>query len=494
MLAVVAVAIRWRWRVVIAFAILALAMAVVTLFDPVVSFVGGLPLLGKVQWQLSLFPLDFAIALLAGIGMSVFVRSYERRDVRYWTGGGFAAAALVLILLWIFGRGHLPPNEAHIRAMSFVWPVVDTIVGIAIIVCLSVALKSAHQAQRMRSWPWLTMGQRAGMLLLICETAFLVGAGALLWSSSSTPPHTTHAERTLASAVGTSLVGLGVSSHVARNLGITPNDNIFSHVDEFIVYDPDLPYTYFTSWKTVTNRPGGYQYIFGPRITSSVVARRYGIAYVLEPDGSSGPPGSVFDRTVGANETLFRIPGSARATLTPLRQNGAFPPPDALGRSTTVTHLNPASWKIEPSSTTAQDLRLRLTDVPGWRATIDGQPLQLDRFSGVMLQARIPAGRHTIELNYWPQAFTDGILLAICSAAGLMTALLVGGIRRRRKGQKVASALPPHLDRHPHNRRDPWVPYTASLDHRDGICASCPVAHRPDPLARWSSCRLARQR
>jgi uncharacterized membrane protein YfhO len=79
-----------------------------------------------------------------------------------------------------------------------------------------------------------------------------------------------------------------------------------------------------------------------------------------------------------------------------------------------------------------QILELHLTAVPGWHATIDGHPLALERDRGVMLQARIPPGRHVVELSYWPIAFTVGIGLAVLSASCLGVALLSGWVRRRR--------------------------------------------------------------
>ena len=88
------------------------------------------------------------------------------------------------------------------------------------------------------------------------------------------------------------------------------------------------------------------------------------------------------------------------------------------------------------SSSAPGVLRLRLTDLPGWHASIDNRPLALRRFSGVMLQARIPAGRHTVVLTYWPTTFTVGIILAACSAAGLVLALFVG---RRGRNRPAAS-------------------------------------------------------
>ena len=68
-----------------------------------------------------------------------------------------------------------------------------------------------------------------------------------------------------------------------------------------------------------------------------------------------------------------------------------------------------------------QVLRLRLTDEPGWHATIDGRPLALVPYAGVMLQARNPPGNHIVELHYWPETFTAGLILA----AGCVLVLMI---------------------------------------------------------------------
>ena len=85
-------------------------------------------------------------------------------------------------------------------------------------------------------------------------------------------------------------------------------------------------------------------------------------------------------------------------------------------------------------------LRLLITAVALWVATQvvhgihdDGRPLTLQPYAGIMLQARIPAGAHSIVLRYWPKAFTDGILLAIGSAVFLSGLLIVTSFRKRRR-------------------------------------------------------------
>ena len=98
-----------------------------------------------------------------------------------------------------------------------------------------------------------------------------------------------------------------------------------------------------------------------------------------------------------------------------------------------VRHPSPSEWRIGTSSRQSLALRLHLTNVPGWRATIDGRPLTLVPYVGMMLQARIPPGTHTIIVRYWPQALTDGIILALASAVFLLGLLVCSTILKRRR-------------------------------------------------------------
>ena len=49
-----------------------------------------------VLWQRAILPLSFGVAVLAGVGMDALVRAHAERAVRRWTGGGFAASAVLL--------------------------------------------------------------------------------------------------------------------------------------------------------------------------------------------------------------------------------------------------------------------------------------------------------------------------------------------------------------------------------------------------------------
>ena len=136
-LAVTALAVRRGRPEVLAFGVLCVAMLVIAFVPPVVAVLSRLPLIGTVLWQRGILPLTFGIAVLAGVGLDALVRSSDSRAVRRWAGGGFAAVALVLIVLLLFGRGDLPADEAAIRAKSFIWPAVETAVGLGVVVTLT---------------------------------------------------------------------------------------------------------------------------------------------------------------------------------------------------------------------------------------------------------------------------------------------------------------------------------------------------------------------
>jgi hypothetical protein len=431
-LAVTAVAVVPRRPEVVAFGVVAFTMALLV-FSPLVLFMNALPKIGGVLWFRALVPMAFAVAVLAGVGIDALVRSPVKRGIRYWAGGGFVVAGLVLVAIWAFGRGHLPPVQASIRAKSFIWPAVETALGLAVVGALALVHRRHDGKDAPNGGVRIGAGRWAAASLLACETAFLVAAGAPLFSSSSSFLAPTPAEVALERAVGSSIVGLGTPSceHRAR-LGIPLNVNIDYGVQEFAVHDPVIPKAYFRSWQSATRNVGGdpKRALFCPGVTSTTLARRYGVGFVLELPGAPGPRGGVFYKKVG-EEDLYWIPGAAAATLTPVLTRGELPPVDAPGTPVAVTHPDPASWRLVTDSNGPQVLRLRLTDVPGWHGTVDGHPLALRPFAGVMLQAHLPAGRHTVELNYWPAAFTAGIVLAALSAAGLLIVTLVATMRRR---------------------------------------------------------------
>ena len=443
-LAVVAVLIAFKFGsrrpIVVAFAMTGIVMGLIVYLPVAESLLDGLPFVGNVLWRRATVPMTFAIAALAGVGADMIVRSYAQRAVPRWIGTAFATAGVVLALLWLFARGTLPAAEASMRDRSFLWPAAATVVGLAAAgILISVARHGRAEgsradlpAQKRARW-WVVL------VLLGCETGFLVTAGAPLPASSPSYLAPTRAEVVLARAVGSSVVGFGTNTCFTQQLGIVPDVNVAFGVREFALYDPLVPRSYNMSWETSTGQPAypatslGVPYsFFCPAVTTAALARRYGVGFVLEPARAIGPKGAVFVMTVGA-EKLYRIPGASAATLTVAPAGNALPGQDARGTPVPVTHPDPATWRLDTTGVLPQVLRLHLTDVPGWTGTIDGRPLVLQRYLGMMLQARVPPGRHVIVLRYRPRAFTIGLVLGAASAVGLGAALMGGATRRRRR-------------------------------------------------------------
>jgi len=217
-------------------------------------------------------------------------------------------------------------------------------------------------------------------------------------------------------------------------LGISPNAQSLYGIHELGIYDPMMPSAYFSSWQNLVHHSAGFpnDSLYCPAITTIEQARLYGVGFVLEPAHSPGPAGSEFVRTIG-DESLFRVPDSGSAVLV-ITHNGDVPPgPFAPGTVETVGHSDPAHWSIRTESQSPGSLRLRLVDVPGWHAEIDGHPVDIQKFDGLMMSVRVPAGSHEVQLSYWPSRFTEGIALAVLAVAIMIVALIAGVYRKHRR-------------------------------------------------------------
>ncbi len=431
-LAVLAVRTRFHRPEVLALAIMTAVLGAVAFVPPAVAVLGRLPLVGTLLWQRGILPMTFGLAVLSAVGMDVLIHEHRQLVVRRWALGGFLAAAGGVLVVWTVGRGHLSPSDATIRNRSFGWPVVQIVLGLLITGILVWVDRDGDSRPAAR---WRRQaGYGAAGVLMVCETLFLVMSGASLWTATSTPFSPTAAEVSLKQAVGSSVVGLGTSTcFFPPGLGFPENAQVPYGIQELALYDPMIPSSYYSSWRAVSSTSPGLvsDSVYCPGLSSARLARLYGVRYVVDRQGSPGPAGGVFVRTVG-DESLYRIPGASAATLVPVSPSGEDPPDDAVGTPVAVTHPNPASWSLTTGAHHAQILRLRLTDVPGWHATVDGKAVPLRPFADVMMQLDVPAGRHVVRLDYWPGAFTAGLVLAAGAAAALVGAGFIGMALRRR--------------------------------------------------------------
>jgi hypothetical protein len=439
-LAVVALSTRWRRPEVPALAACAVVMAAVAYVGPVVSVINAVTGLRSVAWHRSVQPLVFALAVLAGVGMDAVARAGRSAPVWRALLAGFGALGLVLAGLWAAGRGHLPSDEASIRAGSFLWPLIETALGLAVAGALVVAARRARRPEDHDADSAAPRPRRGGFtwataVLLGCETAFLVTAGAPLASSSPTFATPTPAERVLARDVGGALVAFSSREcHTPPTLGIHQDINVVYGVHELADFDPMVPEATFRSFQRATGQHAAAidaPLILCPAVDSAVVARQYGVGFILTQGSAPAPAGTRFVAAI-AGERLYRVPSSSLASLSPAAS------PAGSGSGNTATHQAPAVWvapdqlAIRTAAPTESVLHIGITAVPGWDAAIDGHPLSLGTLAGTMLQARVPPGRHVVTLTYRPTAFTVGLVLAVLSMVGLLAVPATATLRRRR--------------------------------------------------------------
>ncbi len=441
-MAVVGTRMSWKRPEVPALVAVTVVSTLLTFFSPANSVLHRVPGGQTITWSRAVMLLALALAVLGAIGLDALVRPARERLAVQWAAGSFTVLLVIVAGLALAAQLDLAGSIQQHQS-RLIWPAVESVVGLAVTgFWLWSPRSGAHTSTR-----GVRNAQVGGAVLLALETAFLLSAGIPYWSVSSSYFPTNPAITALTRTVGPSLVGFGSCRSLRYNtaskheVGIRPNANIAYGLHEMAVYDPILPADYFRVWRAAGGQPSppSLQHlgIFCAQFTKAPQAREFGVQYVLEPPGRH-PLFGVGVTLVGifAGERLYYVPASGPATANPVSAGGAPLPADAQGQPLAVTYPDAASWRVVVDEPTASIVRLRLTAVPGWSATIDGHPLALTSWAdGLMLQARVPAGSHVVELHYWPAAFTAGLAVAGAVAVGgvaVMTTGFVVGRRRRR--------------------------------------------------------------
>jgi hypothetical protein len=442
-LAVVGVRVFRRRAEILGLAAVAVVALVLTYKNPIYTVIQAAPVIGKVTWNRDVMLLAFALAVLAAAGIEAILRGEMLPTLRKWTMGGLGAAGLAVALVALaVGVGVRRTGGAEPSRLAFAAG--EVALGVTMLLVSRLGKPSARHGPDGPT----RAGRGVAGVFLVAQSAFLVVLGVSSWSISSASFSPTPAVTSLERTVGSSLVAMGpcrprpFSYPYATEVGIRPNANIIYRVHEFSIYDPILVATYYSSWTAVSGQHLAANLrrvgLFCPQITTATEARLYGISYVLVPAHTPGPKGAVRDGSVGGEE-LFHVPGSAAATVTPLPRPGRSLSDDARGTPVAVTHPNAASWRVVTDTAAPQELRLRVTALPGWHATVDGRPLDLERWdTGVMLEARVPAGHHVVELHYWPELFTVGIAAAAAVLVGFAAAGAGVALSARRNRRPAA--------------------------------------------------------
>ena len=112
---------------------------------------------------------------------------------------------------------------------------------------------------------------------------------------------------------------------------------------------------------------------------------------------------------------------------------------DAAGGSARIASYEPERVVVDANVRGHGLLVLSDLHYPGWKATVDGREVDVERVNYVMRGVEVESGRHRVEFEYEPLSWRIGWILSL---AGLivMALLLVSGGQWRRLADRVPAA------------------------------------------------------
>jgi hypothetical protein len=122
-----------------------------------------------------------------------------------------------------------------------------------------------------------------------------------------------------------------------------------------------------------------------------------------------------------------------------LPEAGGTPPPPA-GDARLVRYED-ERMTVRARATRPGLLVLNDTSFPGWKATVDGREVPIERVDYTFRGVRVPAGSSTVELRYEPLSWRLGWIVSLLALTALAATLAVG-LRRRRAGAGAPAAAP----------------------------------------------------
>ncbi|HEX3278257.1 MAG TPA: YfhO family protein [Thermoleophilaceae bacterium] len=102
------------------------------------------------------------------------------------------------------------------------------------------------------------------------------------------------------------------------------------------------------------------------------------------------------------------------------------------GGDASIVKYEPERVRIRARSNGPGMLVLSDTYYPGWKATVDGHDVPIERVDYLLRGVPLAAGEHTVEFRYQPVSWRIGWIVSLLALIGLAAALVVGRRRRAR--------------------------------------------------------------
>jgi hypothetical protein len=101
--------------------------------------------------------------------------------------------------------------------------------------------------------------------------------------------------------------------------------------------------------------------------------------------------------------------------------------------STMVREYTPGHIAVDVNASRPALLVVAESYYPGWKATLDGRPVEILRTNYLSQGVVVPQGTHRVVLSYEPDSFRYGAIISVLSIAGIAGMWAVGGYWRRRR-------------------------------------------------------------
>jgi len=114
----------------------------------------------------------------------------------------------------------------------------------------------------------------------------------------------------------------------------------------------------------------------------------------------------------------------------------------AAGRAGSARIVSYEAEKAVLTATSSGPGLLVLTDLhyPGWKATVDGREVPIERVNYLLRGVQLQAGTHRVEFTYEPASFRAGWIISLIATLAVLIAGLVGWHDQRRRRRRPAVA------------------------------------------------------
>ncbi len=151
------------------------------------------------------------------------------------------------------------------------------------------------------------------------------------------------------------------------------------------------------------------------------ILSRMHVGYIVSPRALNLP---ILTRT--SNVTIYRNDGVLPRTWIALADSDLRSVSEIVPDSQ-VMSLTDSGNAVTIRASSPQDGWLILSDTfyPGWQATVDGAPAEIQMANEVFRAVEFPAGAHTIEFDYQPRSVLIGLIVSLASLVVIVAGLIV---------------------------------------------------------------------